>query len=145
MKKSRAPDLTQEHITTVLDTLDTWRGKLTWNLLLDKLEAEWGHRYSRFTLAGYPEIANAFGHRKDTLRGTLPESRGTPSDERVRAAIEQAERFKAKAQRLEAENNLLLEQFVTWAFNAENKGVTMDMLNKPLPKPDRDQSKGVKR
>lgn len=144
MKKNRAPDLTQDHITTVLDTLDTWRGKLTWELLLDKLEGVWGYRYSRFTLASYAEVANAFVLRKDALRGTLPVSRGTPTDERVRAAIEQAERFKAKAARLEAENNLLLEQFVTWANNAEDKGVTMDMLNKPLPKPDRDRSKRVK-
>lgn len=144
MKKNRAPDLTQEHIATTLDTLDTWRGKLTWDLLLDKLEEIWGYRYSRFTLASYAEVANAFLHRKDALRGTLPVSRGTPKDERVRAAIEQADRFKGKAARLEAENELLLEQFVTWAHNAEKKGVTMDMLNAPLPKPDRDRSKGVK-
>ena len=58
--------------------------------------------------------------------------------------MEQTERFKAKAERLEAENNLLLERFVTWAHNAERKGVTMDMLNIPLVKPDRDRSKGVK-
>jgi hypothetical protein len=141
MKKNRAPDMTQEHIATTLDTLDTWRGKLTWDLLLDELEKVWGTRYSRFTLASYAEIANAFAIRKDALRGTLPKSRGTPSDERLRAALEQAQRFKAKAERLEAENNLLLERFVTWAHNAERKGVTMDILNDPLPKPDRDRSK----
>lgn len=38
---------------------------------------------------------------------------------------------------------LLKEQFVTWALNAERK-VTMLMLNAPLPKPSRDQSKPVK-
>ena len=75
-------------------------------------------------------------------RGTLPVSRGTPPTNVSLAAIEQAERFKAKAERLEAENNLCWRDFVTWAINAENKGVTMDMLNKPLPKPDRDRSKG---
>lgn len=144
MKKNRAPDLTQEHIATTLDTLDVWRGKLTWDLLLDKLEEIWGYRYSRFTMASYTEVANAFAHRKDALRGTFSKSRGTPTDARVRAAIEQAERFKAKAERLEAENNLLLERFVTWAHNAERKGVTMDMLNTPLVKPDRDRSQGVK-
>ncbi|MDR3067163.1 MAG: hypothetical protein LBV05_16880 [Comamonas sp.] len=143
MKKNRAPDLTKENLAKVLDTLDTWRGKLTWELLLDKLEEGWGCRYSRFTLAGYPEVANAFALRKDSLRGTLPPSRGTPTDERVRSAMEQAERYRAKAARLEAENNLLVEQFVTWALNAERNKVTMDMLNKPLPKPDRDRSKGV--
>jgi hypothetical protein len=45
---------------------------------------------------------------------------------------------------LEAENQLLIEQFVTWAINAERKGVTLEMLNAPLPKPRRDRSKEVK-
>lgn len=141
MKKNRAPDLTPEQIEATLDTLDTWRGKLTWELLLDKLEELWGFRYSRFTLGSYPKVADAFSLRKKSLSGTLPKSQGTPTDERVRAAAEQANRFKAKAERLEAENALLLEQFVTWAHNAERKGVTMDMLNAPLAKPDRDRSK----
>lgn len=144
MKKSRAPDLTQELLQQVLDTLDGWQGKLTWDLLLDAVETLTGHRYSRFTFADYPEIANAFSFRKDTLRGTLPRTRSAPKDERLRAALEQVDRLQAKAERLQAENNLLSEQFVTWAINAERKGVTMDMLNAPLPKPNRDQTKGGK-
>jgi hypothetical protein len=144
MKKSRAPDLTDERITIVLETLDMWKGKLTWEILLDAVETATGHRYSRFTFAEYPEIANAFTLKKDSLRGTLPRARGEPRDERVRAAITQADRYKAKADRLEAENQLLTEQFVTWAINAERQGVTIDMLNRPLPKPERDRSKGGK-
>ncbi|QIL82960.1 hypothetical protein G7047_25735 [Diaphorobacter sp. HDW4A] len=143
MKKNRAPDLTPQQIEAALDTLDTWRGKLTWELLLDKLEEQWGSRYSRFTLSSYEQVALAFSNRKNSLSGTLPKSRGVPADARLRAALEQTERLKAKAGRLEVENARLLEQFVTWAHNAERKGVTMDMLNAPLPKPDRDRSKGV--
>jgi len=142
MKKKRAPDLTAERITVVLETLDGWKGKLTWELLLDAVQVSTGHRYSRFTFAEYPEIANAFSFKKDRLRGTLPRERGEPRDERVRAALAQVERYKAKADRLDGENQLLLEQFVTWATNAERKGVTLDMLDAPLPKPDRDRSKG---
>lgn len=144
MKKNRAPDLTDERITAIVETLDGWKGKLTWELLLDAVKVSTGYRYSRFTFAEYPEIANAFSLRKDALRGTLPRERGEPRDERVRAALAQADRYKAKAERLEAENQLLTEQFVTWATNAERKGVTMDMLNAPLPKPERDRSKGAK-
>ncbi len=144
MKKNRAPDLTHERITAIVETLDAWKGKLTWELLLDAMKASTGYRYSRFTFAEYPEVANAFSLRKDALRGTLPRERGEPRDERVRAALAQANRYKAKAERLEAENQLLTEQFVTWAINAERKGVTMDMLNAPLPKPERDRSKGAK-
>ncbi|MFL9908183.1 hypothetical protein [Paraburkholderia sp. RL17-337-BIB-A] len=144
MRKTRAPDLTSERIAGVLETLDAWKGKLTWELLLDAVQSSTGIRYSRFTFAEYPEIANAFSFKKDALRGTLPRERGEPRDERVRAALAQVERYKAKAERLEKEKDLLLEQFVTWATNAERKGVTMDMLNAPLPKPPRDRSKGSK-
>lgn len=144
MKKTRAPDLTEEHIQVVIDILDGWKGKLTWDLLLDAVQKSTGFRYSRFTFADYPEIANAFSLKKDTLRGTWTGERSQPRDERVRAALEQVERYKAKVERLEKENELLLEQFVTWATNAERKGVTMAMLNAPLPKPERARTKGAK-
>jgi hypothetical protein len=141
MKKNRAPDLTDERIALVLDRLDTWQGKLTWDLLIDAVKASTGCHYSRFTFAEYPEIANAFSLKKDILRNTLPRERSYPRDKRVCAALAQAERYKSKAERLEAENQLLIEQFVTWALNAERKGVTMDMLNAPLPKPGRSRTK----
>jgi len=144
MKKTRAPALTDERIQAVLDALDSWKGKLTWDLLIAAVAQTTGVTYSRFTFAEYPQIANAFSLKKDALRGTWAGQPVVPRDERVKAALEQAERSKAKAKRLEQENQLLLEQFVTWAVNAERKGVTMDMLNAPLPKPLRDRSKGVK-
>lgn len=143
MKKKRAPDLTAEAIKIVLDLVDGWKGKLTWELLIVAIAKETGHTYSRYTFADYPEIANAFALRKESLRGLPPTEPSQPRDERVRAALEQIERYRNKVERLEAENELLLEQFVTWATNAERKGVTVAMLNAPLPKPSRDRSKGI--
>lgn len=144
MKKTRAPDLTDERIQVVIDTLDGWKGKLTWDLLLKAVEEKTGIAYSRFTFAEYPRIANAFSLRKRALTGTWKTEPGQPRDEQVRAALEQVARYRAKVERLEQENQLLLEQFVTWATNAERKGVTMAMLNAPLPKPNRDRSKRAK-
>ena len=143
MKKSRAPDMTDERIQLVLDTLDGWKGKLTWDLLLASVEEKTGIAYSRFTFAEYPQIANAFSLRKKALSGTWKSNAGQPRDEQVRAALEQVARYRAKVERLEQQNQLLLEQFITWATNAERKGVTMAILNAPLPKPSRDRSKGV--
>lgn len=144
MKKVRAPDLTDELIKTVIEILDDWKGKLTWVLLLKAVEEKTGIAYSRFTFAEYPNIANAFTQRKKTLSGTWKTTPSTPRDEQVRAALEQVARYKAKVERLQQENDLLHELFVTWATNAERHGTTMAMLNAPLPKPSRDQSKGVK-
>ncbi len=143
MKKPRAPDLTDERIQVVIDTLDDWNGKLTWDLLLEKVAEKTGIAYSRFTFAEYPKIANAFTLRKKALSRTWKAESSQPRDVQVRAAFEQVARYRAKVERLESENQLLLEQFVTWATNAERKGVTMAMLNAPLPKPSRDRSKGV--
>lgn len=143
MRKSRAPDLTEERIQVVLDTLDGWTGKLTWDLLIAAVAKATGITYSRFTFAEYPQIANAFGLKKAGVRAAEKGKPATPRDERVRAALEQAQRYRDKADRLEMENQLLLEQFVTWATNAERKGVTVAMLNAPLPKPPRDRSKGA--
>ena len=143
MRKSRAPDLTEERIQVVLDTLDGWTGKLTWDLLIAAVEKAIGIKYSRFTFAEYPTIANAFALKKTGVRAAEKGKPSTPRDERVRAALEQAQRYRDKADRLEKENQLLLEQFVTWATNAERKGVTVAMLNAPLPKPPRDRSKGA--
>jgi hypothetical protein len=144
MKKSRAPDLTQERTEVVLDTLDGWKSKLTWPFLIDAVEKSMGIRYSRYTLMEHTEIANAFGQKKIALTGKVSKEPSTPRDERVRAALEKVDRYRAKVKRLEQENQLLLEQFVTWATNAERKGVTIAMLNAPLPKPPRDRSKGAK-
>lgn len=141
MKKPRAPDLTDERLEVVLQTLDGWKGKLTWDLLIAAVETATGIAYSRFTFSEYPEIANAFALKKDALRGTWKGEPAVPRDQRVRAALEQAERLQGTVERLKQENQLLKEQFVTWAHNAERKGVTIMMLNAPLPKPPRDRSK----
>lgn len=142
MKKPRAPDLTHERIELILSTIDGWKGKLTWVLLLEAVEKATGIAYSRFTLFEYPEIANAYTLKKEALRGTFESKQSLPRDERVRAALQQVERLQATVDRLKNENMLLKEQFVTWALNAERKGVTMMMLNAPLPMPPRERTKG---
>lgn len=144
MKKTRAPDLTDERIQAVLAALDGWKGKLTWDLIIAAIKESTGITYSRFTFSGYSDIANAFALKKEALRGTWSGGSATPRDERVRAALDQVDRLKAKAERLTQENQLLKEQFVTWAHNAERKGVTIMMLNAPLPKPERERSKVLK-
>lgn len=141
MKKARAPDITEELIGTVVDLLDSWSGKLTWDALINRVRMKSGIEYSRFTLSEHARIAHAFALRKKILRG-LPSGPRVPRDELVKAALAQSNRYRGKAERLEAENRLLLEQFMTWASNAEREGVTIAMLNKPLPKPSRGRTKG---
>lgn len=144
MRKQRAEDLNEERIEIILSILDAWQGKLTWDLLIDAVAKATGQRYSRFTLAEYPGIANAFTERKRKVRETAGTKPLSARDQRVQDALERARIQTERAKRLQAENELLLERFVVWATNAERKGVTMAMLNAPLSKPPRDRSKGEK-
>lgn len=142
MKKKRAPDLTDDRIARIVDLLDSWNEKLTWELLIAAVHTEMGVTYSRFTLSEHTRIAHAFALRKTALRGVASAGARKSKDETVLAALERVGKYKAKAERLEAENQLLLEQFMTWTVNAERGGVTIDMLNRPLPKPARERTKG---
>ncbi|TXH00033.1 MAG: hypothetical protein E6R08_00945 [Nevskiaceae bacterium] len=141
MRKARAPDLTPATIELVLDLLDGWDEKLTWDLLIARVKKETGHEYSRFTFAEYPRIADAFAMKKRYVAGRPQLGPGTPKDDKVRAALAQAERYRQKAERLQGENDALIEQFVTWLTNAERYGVTLEKLNAPLPLPNRERSK----
>lgn len=141
MRKPRAPDLTEEIIALVVDLLDGWTTKLTWDALIARVAQETGHEYSRFTFADYPRIADAFTLRKRALSGQTVPNRGTPKDAQVAAALAQVERFRAKADRLERENAALLEQFITWATNAELSNISIEKLNAPIPLPNRERSK----
>jgi hypothetical protein len=141
MRKPRAANLTDETIELVLDRLDSWSEKLTWEALISKIKSETGHEYSRFTFADYPQVVDAFSLKKKALSGKLARPPLTPRDSQVQAALAQVERFRAKAERLAHVNALLNEQFVTWAQNANRFGITKDQLNAPLSLPPREQSK----
>ena len=125
----------------VLDLLDSWSGPLTWNRLIAKVKSETGHEYSRFTFADYPRIADAFTLKKKAISGTLAKPPSSPRDVQVQAALAQAARLRAKAERLERENALLKEQFFIWARNADRHGLTEEQLYAMPPMSPRERSK----
>ena len=49
-------------------------------------------------------------------------------------------RREAEIERLKAENARLLEQFVRWSYNANNRGIGEEVLNRPLPAVNRDSA-----
>jgi len=50
----------------------------------------------------------------------------------VAALIQKVRRVEAENERLNFENEVLLAQFARWAYNAHSKGVTKEILDKPL-------------
>ena len=59
----------------------------------------------------------------------------------IRNGWDTFERLTAQTQRLELENNRLLEQYARWAYNAHTRGLDDQFLNRRLPAVDRGQTK----
>jgi len=134
-----AKTLNDKDIQKILGIIDGWKGKLTYEKLIDAAEMPLRHRYSRQALYGHVRIREAVNNRKNALRnGTA--GKQVKSVE-LQKALERIERLNSVIQRLEKENEVLLSQFVRWAYNAHSKGLTPEFLNAAMPEIDRGATK----
>jgi len=138
-KHSRSENLTDELIEVVVKILDGWSGKLTWNKLIDEVELRTKNRYTRQALSKHQRIKDAYNLTKDRVSTTSKEYSNMSTE--VAALIQKIKRLEAENDRLHFENEALLAQFAKWAYNAHSKGVTKEMLDKPLTPVDRGTTK----
>jgi hypothetical protein len=139
MMHRRAKNLSDVDIKRIVEILDGWSTKLTWNLLIDEIAVRIYGRYTRQALFKHERIRNAyFLTKKNLLRdgGQI----GPTSSPEVQIARQRIERFEAENRRLESENQRLLEQFTIWAFNASAHGFDYELLSQPLPDVNRGQT-----
>jgi hypothetical protein len=140
MSRPREKNLDDEVIGAIVQVLDGWSGKLSWETLIDAIEMRAGLRYTRQALHRHERIRLAFTVRKKALSGSADEQHREAVSPELQVALERIARLEAENQRLAAENNNLLDQFVRWAYNAHTRNLGKEFLNKPLPGVDREQS-----
>lgn len=136
----RARNLRDQDIARIVEILDGWTGKLTWESLIEEIEKRLFSTYTRQALHKHPRIKDAFALRKDALSKTAGTAPKTVESPELQLALDQIERLKSTCERLEAENQRLLEQFVTWAYNAHTRGLDEAFLSRPLPPVNRQQT-----
>lgn len=132
MKQRRAKNIDDAGIKQIVEILDGWSEKLTWELLIDAVELRMHNRYTRQTLHKHERIRNAFDLRKIALADGDATIRAVRSPE-LQKALERIARLEVETKRIESENTQLLEQFVRWAYNAHTRGLDSNFLNRPLP------------
>jgi uncharacterized protein (UPF0335 family) len=140
MVQKRAKNLNDASIKQIVEILDGWSGKLTWELLIDAIELRMHSRYTRQTLHKHERIYNAFELRKKGIAEGDGEIRTVRSPE-LQKSLERIARLEVENKRLESENEKLLEQFARWAYNAHTRGMDSNFLNQPLPPVNRGQAK----
>lgn len=142
---TRSRNVTDADIDQVVGILDGWGGKLTWDLLVDKVEERLHVRYTRQGLDKHERVKVAFSVRKKALARARDRAERPPSESPELDAAEQSiVRLKGENDRLKAENQRLLEQFARWAYNAHTRGLAEGFLNQPLPPVDRDRTERSK-
>ena len=132
MAQKRGKNLSDDDIKQIVEILDGWSGKLTWELLIDAIALRMHCRYARQTLHKHERIYNAFELRKKGIADGDGDVRTVRSPE-LQKALERIARLEVENKRLESENEKLLEQFVRWAYNAHTRGLDSNFLNQPLP------------
>ena len=142
---SRARNLSDRDIQEIVDILDGWEGKLSWDLLVESINKRLNQRYTRQALNNHGRIADSFKLRKRSLSaqtiGQRPHITTAKSvDQEIDVILQQYHYIEAKVQRLEAENNRIQQRHVRWAYNAALRGLNMNFLDRPLPIIDRQQT-----
>lgn len=137
MAKAR---LTEDEIERIVALLVSWQGKLSWELLTERVEAILKRPFTRQGLDKQEGIRNAFQVAKERLRAAP----STPSTSEMSAelmmALSRVDALEAEVLSLKAERNRFHEKFATWQYNARSRGISEADLNRPLPRVERDRS-----
>ncbi|WHH50897.1 hypothetical protein QFA96_25125 [Pseudomonas sp. Ap32] len=129
-----AKHLTRDDIQAIVNLIDGWDGKLSWEALCDEAAALVGGRPTRQTLSSHEAIKSAFDHQKELLRSGSVVKKRPPS---LDIAAQRIRRLEAENSRLTAENERLLERFQRWQYNAYKFNVSAEKLDAPLPQVQR--------
>ena len=73
--KRRSKNLGDAEIQQIVEILDGWSGKLTWDLLIDAIELRLCYRYTRQALHKHERIRQAFELKKKDLEDQKPNLR----------------------------------------------------------------------
>ena len=135
MAKAR---LTSDEIEQIVELLTSWRGELTWELLLERVEALLRRTFTRQGLAKQENIQTAYQQAKNRIRLAKPTySKPLPEIELMQNTIDS---LRAKMAVMEAERGRYEEKFATWLYNARSRGISELDLNRRLPDVDRNGS-----
>lgn len=135
-----AKHLTDKDINNVTELLDDWPtdAKLTWEKLVEAVKHELNFTTTRQTLQKQARIKVAYAEVKAIVSGNVSQIKlsGKSLPPSLKVAADRLEKQQRTIERLEHENQRLLEQFHTWLYNATQQGISIEQLNAPLPSKD---------
>jgi hypothetical protein len=132
--KRTITNLTNSDVSEIVKIIDSWPMKknFNWEGLVDEISLRLGKTWSRQSLHKHTLIKYAYDFKKKKLRVSPPAPMDEDLPPDLRVALERIRSLESESERLKMENERLLEQFATWAYNAEGMGL-LHVLHRPLP------------
>lgn len=136
-----ARHLTQDDVKKIVTMLHKWTYELTWDLLVDACEKQLGITTTRQALNRKQEIKETFGLTKKRLK-VKGQNYARPNS--LNVAHQRIEGLANEVNALRNANNFLIEKFARWQYNALNRGMTLEELERPLPQQDLGNLRNIK-
>lgn len=135
-----AKHITENEVKVILQIIDEWEQdkKLTWDALCTVYESVFEQRTTRQRLERHNRIKLVYKNKKEALKGNVTPKESIPPS--LKVAQERINRLSSQVERLNRENQALLEQFKVWQYNAYCAGMKEHELNRPLPPIDRESN-----
>jgi hypothetical protein len=128
-KRVRSKNLSADVVQIIVQLLDGWASKLTWDHLISAIDFRIQQHYTRQALSNQNDIKIAY----DIAKQRLSTSNNKPTIKNTNEMLlKQLQTIKNENEKLKKENGELLEQSARWVYNATTNGITFEQLNKPL-------------
>jgi hypothetical protein len=107
VKRQRSKNLQPSDIKLIIGVFDGWAGPVSWERVIDAVEARLFFRYTRQALSSHQKIREAFGLCKERQASAAGKSESKPLSPEQRALQERLARREAEILRLKAANDQL--------------------------------------
>ena len=129
-----AKHLKPDDVDRIITLIDSFEHDLNWERLVSACDTELGVTTTRQALSRKSRIKDAFNLRKKALKSSGGRYYARPNS--LDLAHQRLDRIAQENERLKLENERLIERFIKWQYNAALRGVSEDMLDRPLPRTD---------
>jgi len=127
-KRTRSKNLSDDTISIIVQLLDGWASKLTWDHLISAIDFRINQHYTRQALSNHPQIKSAY----DATKQRLSDSKVTENIASIDNQTSTIKALEIENNNLKEENKKLLDQVARWVYNAYAMGIKIDELDKPL-------------
>lgn len=128
--------ITTDNLSYILSIINTWEGKLTWDLLCQKItnKLDIAGGVQRQSLSSYKQIQEAYTKRKQTLREGPPlPIEPEDVDATIKYLSQRIVMLEIERDQLKNLNESYKQRFIKWQYNAYRHGIRMTSLdNDPI-------------